>query len=70
MRRPSSAWIHPNRTDFIALLKYTDGTQSYIRAPQRLASATTVISGSYVDVQPGNVSRWETADRHIMHNVN
>src|SRR3984957_4052645 len=27
----------PNRTAFIALLKYTDGTQSYILAPQRLA---------------------------------
>src|SRR6202041_1828516 len=27
----------PNRTAFIALLKYTDGTQSYILPPQRLA---------------------------------
>src|ERR1700709_2422846 len=31
----------PNRTAFIALLKYTDGTQSYILAPQRLAVAGT-----------------------------
>ena len=45
----------PNRTAFIALLKYTDGTQSYILAPQRLAVGDTVIAGSYVDVKPGNV---------------
>src|ERR1700753_4515336 len=45
----------PNRTAFIALLKYTDGTQSYILAPQRLAVGDTVIAGNYVDVKPGNV---------------
>src|ERR1700687_354306 len=45
----------PNRTAFIALLKYTDGTQSYILAPQRLAVGDSVIAGNYVDVKPGNV---------------
>src|SRR6266568_3813798 len=45
----------PIRTAFIALLKYTDGTQSYILAPQRLAVGDTVIAGNYVDVKPGNV---------------
>ena len=45
----------PNRTAFIALLKYEDGTQSYILAPQRLAVGDTVIAGNYVDVKPGNV---------------
>src|SRR5882672_545037 len=45
----------PNRTAFIALLKYTDGTQAYILAPQRLAIGDTVIAGSHVDVKPGNV---------------
>ncbi len=35
----------PNRTGFIALIKYTDGTLSYILAPQRLAAGDTVISG-------------------------
>src|SRR3954466_8215037 len=45
----------PNRTAFIALLKYTDGTLSYILAPQRLAVGDTVIAGNYVDVKPGNV---------------
>src|SRR6478752_2243440 len=45
----------PNRTAFIALLKYADGEQAYILAPQRLAVGDTVIAGNYVDVKPGNV---------------
>jgi large subunit ribosomal protein L2 len=44
----------PNRTAFIALLKYDDGELSYILAPQRLAVGDTVVSGEYVDVKPGN----------------
>lgn len=44
----------PNRTAFIALLKYEDGTLSYILAPQRLAVGDTVVSGKKVDVKPGN----------------
>jgi large subunit ribosomal protein L2 len=44
----------PNRTGFIALIKYTDGTLSYILAPQRLAVGDSVISGVSVDVKPGN----------------
>jgi large subunit ribosomal protein L2 len=44
----------PNRTAFIALIKYTDGEQSYILAPQRLNVGDSVISGSKVDVKPGN----------------
>ena len=44
----------PNRTAFIALIKYTDGTLSYILAPQRLAVGDTVVSGANVDVKPGN----------------
>ena len=44
----------PNRTAFIALIKYTDGTLSYILAPQRLAVGDTVISGIKADVKPGN----------------
>src|SRR3974390_91474 len=45
----------PNRTAFIALVKYTDGTQAHILAPQRLSVGDTVIAGNYVDVKPGNV---------------
>src|SRR4029077_16855389 len=44
----------PNRTGFIALLKYDDGEQSYILAPQRLSVGDTVVSGEHVDVKPGN----------------
>jgi len=44
----------PNRTAFIALVKYQDGDLAYILAPQRLAVGDTVISGNRVDVKPGN----------------
>jgi large subunit ribosomal protein L2 len=44
----------PNRTAFIALIKYADGTLAYILAPQRLAVGDSVISGQSVDVKPGN----------------
>jgi large subunit ribosomal protein L2 len=45
----------PNRTAFIALIKYQDGEQAYILAPQRLAVGDTIVAGNYVDVKPGNV---------------
>ena len=44
----------PNRTAFIALIKYEDGEQSYILAPQRLNAGDRVVSGIKVDVKPGN----------------
>src|SRR5215207_3078734 len=44
----------PNRTAFIALIRYPDGEQSYILAPQRLRAGDTVVSGERVDVKPGN----------------
>src|SRR5271168_2772863 len=44
----------PNRTSFIALIKYKDGTQSYIIAPQRVQKGDVVVSGGKVDVKPGN----------------
>jgi large subunit ribosomal protein L2 len=44
----------PNRTAFIALIKYKDGEQAYILAPQRLAVGDSVIAGAHVDVKPGN----------------
>ena len=44
----------PNRTAFIALLKYEDGTKAYILAPQRVGVGDTVVSGPKVDVKPGN----------------
>jgi large subunit ribosomal protein L2 len=44
----------PNRTAFIALVKYADNTLSYILAPQRLQAGDQVVSGEKVDVKPGN----------------
>ena len=44
----------PNRSGFIALVKYADGTLSYILAPQRLAVGDSVIAGENVDIKPGN----------------
>src|SRR6266568_6653226 len=44
----------PNRTAFIALLKYQDGDLAYILAPQRLSAGDTIVSGEHVDVKPGN----------------
>jgi large subunit ribosomal protein L2 len=44
----------PNRTAFIALIKYTDGEQAYILAPQRVKAGDQVVSGDRVDVKPGN----------------
>src|ERR1700743_1208862 len=44
----------PNRTAFIALVKYKDGTQTYILAPQRLAVGDSIVSGDKGDVKVGN----------------
>jgi len=44
----------PNRSAFIALIKYKDGELSYIIAPQRLRAGDQVVSGSRVDIKPGN----------------
>jgi len=44
----------PNRTAFIALIKYADGELSYILAPQRLAVGDTIVTSKQADVKPGN----------------
>ena len=44
----------PNRTAFIALVKYEDGEKSYILAPQRIKVSDTIISSSRPDIKPGN----------------
>jgi len=44
----------PNRTAWIALLKYQDGELSYIIAPQRLKAGDTVVAGERADIKPGN----------------
>lgn len=44
----------PNRSAFIALIKYEDGEYSYILAPQRLQVGDQVISSEKADIKPGN----------------
>ena len=44
----------PNRSAFIALVKYRDGELSYIIAPQRLRAGDQVVAGQRVDIKPGN----------------
>ena len=44
----------PNRTAFIALIKYEDGELNYVLAPQRLAVGDTIVAGAKVDIRPGN----------------
>ncbi|MCV0397072.1 MAG: 50S ribosomal protein L2 [Rhizobiaceae bacterium] len=44
----------PNRSAFIALVKYEDGELNYIIAPQRLQVGDRVVAGASVDVKPGN----------------
>jgi len=44
----------PNRTAFIALVKYQDGELAYLLAPQRLGAGDVVVAGEHVDVKPGN----------------
>ena len=44
----------PNRTAFIALIKYEDGELAYIIAPQRLGPGDQVISSATADIKPGN----------------
>ena len=60
----------PNRTAFIALVRYQDGTLSYILAPQRLKVGDSVVSGEKVDVKPGNAMPLRSIPvGTIVHNV-
>ncbi|MCC0021489.1 MAG: 50S ribosomal protein L2 [Nitratireductor sp.] len=60
----------PNRTAFIALVKYDDGELAYILAPQRLAAGDKVIAGASVDVKPGNAMPLKAIPvGSIIHNV-
>ncbi len=60
----------PNRSAFIALVGYADGTQAYILAPQRLAPGDQVVAGRKVDVKPGNAMEiGQMPVGTIVHNV-
>ena len=60
----------PNRTAFIALIRYEDGELSYILAPQRVGVGDQVIAGERVDVRPGNAMPLKSIPvGTIVHNV-
>ena len=44
----------PNRSAFIALIKYEDETLSYILAPYGLKAGDQVVSSASADIKPGN----------------
>jgi large subunit ribosomal protein L2 len=44
----------PNRSAFIALVRYEDGQLSYILAPQRLSVGDQIVAGLKADIKPGN----------------
>ena len=60
----------PNRTAFIALVRYADDELAYILAPQRLKAGDKVIAGGKVDVRPGNAMPMSNMPiGTIIHNV-
>ena len=60
----------PNRTAWIALLKYQDGELSYILAPQRLKAGDTVVADARTDIKPGNAMPLSSIPvGTIVHNV-
>ena len=60
----------PNRTAFLALIKYKDGELAYIIAPQRLKAGDEVIAGDRVDVKPGNAMLLKSIPvGTIIHNI-
>jgi large subunit ribosomal protein L2 len=60
----------PNRTAFIALVKYADGELAYILAPQRLKVGDEVVAAEKVDVKPGNAAPLRALPiGTIVHNV-
>jgi len=60
----------PNRSGFIALVRYEDGELNYILAPQRLKAGDKVVAGERVDVKPGNAMPMRNIPvGTIIHNV-
>src|SRR3546814_592417 len=60
----------PNRSAFIALVKYEDGEVAYILAPQRVAAGDQIVAGKKVDVKPGNAMEiGQVPIGTIVHNV-
>ncbi len=60
----------PNRSAFIALLRYEDDELSYILAPQRLQAGDKIVSGEQTDVKPGNAMPMKSIPvGTVIHNI-
>ncbi|MCP4395532.1 MAG: 50S ribosomal protein L2 [Alphaproteobacteria bacterium] len=60
----------PNRTAFIALIKYENGDLAYIIAPQRLSVGDSVVADNFADIKPGNAMPLKNMPvGTIVHNV-
>ncbi|HEX9646920.1 MAG TPA: 50S ribosomal protein L2 [Alphaproteobacteria bacterium] len=60
----------PNRSAFIALIRYDDGELAYILAPQRLRPGDKVVADSRADIKPGNAMPMKNMPvGTIIHNV-
>jgi large subunit ribosomal protein L2 len=60
----------PNRTGYIALIRYADNQVAYIIAPQKIAVGDKVISGAKCDIKPGNAMQLKNIPiGTIVHNV-
>lgn len=60
----------PNRTAYIALLQYEDGTKSYILAPAGLSVGDVITSGQAADIKPGNTLTFDKIPVGIyVHNI-
>lgn len=60
----------PNRSAFIALVRYEDGEVAYILAPQRLGVGDKVIASASADIKPGNAMPLSSIPvGTIVHNV-
>ena len=60
----------PNRSANIALIKYEDGTLSYILAPKGLKDGDKVISSDTADIKPGNCMKLENIPvGTLIHNI-
>ena len=60
----------PNRSAYIALIRYEDNTLSYILAPNGLKAGDVVVSSAAADIKPGNCLPFENIPvGTIIHNI-
>ena len=60
----------PNRTSFIALIKYEDNSQNYIICPEGLKTGDTIVSGKSKEIKTGNcMPLTDIPPGTLLHNV-